>query len=590
MTTMAKDELPPSPSPGADSKPVAKAEISDTSENATIDDPFAHLPADQADILRRQAVVPSARITGSGALYRYASRNDYIIMIGSGICSAAYGAALPCMTIIFGNLQGIFQDYFNGDTSYASFEREMAQFVLYFVYLAIGTFAATYVATVGFVYVGENITGKIRRQYLQSCLRQNIAFFDNVGAGEVTTRITSDMSLIQDGISEKVSQTISAVSTFITAFAIGFANSWKLTLILSCILVAWMANMLLCMNFMLGNMNKSLASYAEGGSLAEEVFSSIRNAVAFGTQDRLAEKYDAHLAKAEFYGFRFKSATGLIMAGLQLILYLGYALAFWQGSKFLTNGELPLSKLLIVMMSVMAGAFVLGAVAPNVQAFTTAIAAADKVFSTIDRASPIDAGDDSPGEKPMEAVIGNLRLENVHHIYPSRPQVVVMNDVTIDIPAGKTTALVGPSGSGKSTIVGLVERFYDPTGGKLYLDGRDISTLNVGWLRQQMALVGQEPVLFSATIFENIAHGLLGSRFEHESEEVKRERIFEAAKEANAHSFISELADGYETNVGQSGFLLSGGQKQRIAIARAIVSDPKSKLMHCRLGPYDTPY
>lgn len=538
-------------------------------------DPFAHLPDFQADILRRQAQIPDAK-KGVAVLYRYTSRNDLLIMIVCGICAAASGAALPSMTIVFGGLQGIFEDYFNGNTTFGHFQDKMGEYVLYFVYLGIGQFAVTYISTVGYIYVGEHITGKIRKNYLQSCLRQNIGFFDNIGAGEVTTRLTADMNLIQDGISEKVSLSISSLSTFIAAFIIGFVNSWKLTLILSCIVVAWMVNMGVCTKFMLGNMNQSLESYGQGGNLADEVFSSIRNAVAFGTQSRLSDQYDVHLAKAEYYGFRFKSATGLIMAGLQAILYLGYGLAFWQGSKFLTQGEMPLSQLLIVMMSVMTGAFVLGNVAPNMQAFMTAVAAGGKIFNTIDRSSPIDAEDDA-GDKP-DTVVGNLRLENIHHIYPSRPEVVVMKDVSIDVPAGKTTALVGPSGSGKSTIVGLVERFYDPVGGKVYLDGHDISKLNVGWLRQQIAMVSQEPVLFGTTIFENIRHGLLGSRFEHDNEETQRARVLDAAKQANAHDFISELIDGYETNVGQRGFLLSGGQKQRIAIARAIVSDPKSKI------------
>lgn len=152
-----------------------------------------------------------------------------------------------------------------------------------------------------------------------------------------------------------------------------------------------------------------------------------------------------------------------------------------------------------------------------------------------------------------------------------------MDDVSLEIPAGKVTALVGASGSGKSTIVGLVERFYDPVQGAVYLDGHDISKLNLRWLRQQMALVSQEPTLFGTTIFNNIRHGLIGTKYEDANEEKQRELVFEAAKKANAHDFVSSLPEKYETNVGERGFLLSGGQKQRIAIARAIVSDPKSK-------------
>jgi len=153
-----------------------------------------------------------------------------------------------------------------------------------------------------------------------------------------------------------------------------------------------------------------------------------------------------------------------------------------------------------------------------------------------------------------------------------------MDDVRLEIPAGKVTALVGASGSGKSTIVGLVERFYDPVQGSVYLDGHDISKLNLRWLRQQMALVSQEPTLFGTTIFNNIRHGLIGTIHQDASEEKQRELVIEAAKKANAHDFVSALPEGYETNVGERGFLLSGGQKQRIAIARAVVSDPKSKL------------
>lgn len=230
--------------------------------------------------------------------------------------------------------------------------------------------------------------------------------------------------------------------------------------------------------------------------------------------------------------------------------------------------------ILTILLAIMIGAFSLGNVAPNAQAFIQAIAAGAKIFATIDRKSPIDPADQNQG-MTLRTVDGSLSLKNVKHIYPSRPEVVVMEDVSLDIPAGKTTALVGASGSGKSTVVGLALRLYDPVDGQVFLDGVDVRDLNVQFLRHQISLVGQEPTLFGTTILENICHGLIGTEHEALSDEKKMDLVIDAAKMANAHTFILELPEGYQTNVGQKGFLLSGGQKQRIAIARAVVSDPK---------------
>ena len=442
----------------------------------------------------------------------------------------------------------------------------MSHFTIYFIYLAIGEFITIYICTVGFIYTGEHIAGKIREHYLAAILRQNIAFFDKLGAGEITTRITADTNLVQDGISEKIALTLTAVATFVTAFVIAFIKYWKLTLILSSTVFAIVTIMAAGSTFIIKYNKQSLESYALGGTVAEEVISSIRNATAFGTQSKLAKQYDSHLVEAEIWGKKLKVILAVMISGMMGVIYFNYGLSFWMGSRFIVDGQMTLSEVLTIMLAIMIGAFSLGNVAPNAQAFTTSVAAASKIYNTIDRISPLNPMSDQ-GDK-LEYIEGNVELKDIKHIYPSRAEVVVMDGINLKVPAGKTTALVGASGSGKSTIVGLIERFYDPVGGQVFLDGHQISKLNLRWLRQQISLVSQEPTLFGTTIFGNIQHGLIGTRYEHDNREQQRKLIEDAAKLANAHDFIIGLPEGYETNVGERGFLLSGGQKQRIAIAR----------------------
>lgn len=227
---------------------------------------------------------------------------------------------------------------------------------------------------------------------------------------------------------------------------------------------------------------------------------------------------------------------------------------------------------LSVLMSVIVAASSMTAISPSLIDFTRAAASASELFRLIDRKSSIDPFDES-GESPSK-VVGDISVDNVVFSYPSRPDTKILNGFSIHFPAGRSTALVGASGSGKSTIVALLERWYNPSSGSIKLDGRPIDKLNLQWLRKNIRIVQQEPVLFSGTIYDNIANGLIGSPWENESRDVKLARVEEAAKNAFAHTFITELPQGYDTVITERGGILSGGQRQRIAIARSIVSEP----------------
>jgi ATP-binding cassette subfamily B (MDR/TAP) protein 1 len=224
----------------------------------------------------------------------------------------------------------------------------------------------------------------------------------------------------------------------------------------------------------------------------------------------------------------------------------------------------------IVIFAILTASFSIAQLPMLIEAVAKARGAASKLFATIDRVPPIDSA--NPGGLKPEKVKGTIALEDVQFNYPARPGVPIFKDLSISFAAGKTSALVGASGSGKSTIVSLIERFYDPFSGSVSLDGYDLRLLNLKWLRSQIGLVSQEPILFATTIRGNVEHGLIGHKLEHATAEEKFAAVREACIKANADVFISKLPLGYDTMVGERGFLLSGGQKQRIAIARAIVS------------------
>ncbi|KAL4777234.1 P-loop containing nucleoside triphosphate hydrolase protein [Aspergillus nidulans var. acristatus] len=539
----------------------------------------------QKQVLEAQVAMPTPKV-GYFRIYSYATGWDLVLLVLGAVCAVGGGAALPLFTVFFGNITSTFRDVASYAMPYDEFYDTLTKNVFYFLYLGIGEFLTIGIATFAFVHTGNSITQKIRVRYLQAILQQNIAFFDSLGAGEITTRISGDMHLIQDGISEKASLVLTGVASFVTAFVIAFVKYWKLALISTSTLGALLLIMGIGSTVSVIYSKRSIECYGKGGSIADNVLNSIRTVAAFGAQETLAKKYEVHLRDAEKNGRIVQMTFALVIAGILGTMYLNYGLGLWMGSKFLVEDpkNVQPGDILTIMMSIILGSYALGNVAPNIQAFSDAVAAATKILGTIERESPLNPMS-TEGEK-LTSVRGEIELRNIRHAYPSRPEVMVMDKFNLRIPAGKTTAFVGPSGSGKSTIIGLLERFYNPVAGAVLLDGHDIESLNLQWLRQQISLVGQEPQLFTATIYENIKYGLIGSDFEKESESAIRARVVKAARLADAHDFISRLPNGYETNIGS--LALSGGQKQRIAIARAIVKEPKILLLDEATSALDT--
>ncbi|CAI0469185.1 unnamed protein product [Linum tenue] len=417
--------------------------------------------------------------------------------------------------------------------------------------------------------VGENLTKRVREKMLAAVLKNEMAWFDQEDneSARIAARLALDANNVRSAIGDRISVIVQNTALLLVACTAGFVLQWRLALVLIAVFPVVVAATVLQKMFMQGFSGDLEAAHAKGTQLAGEAIANLRTVAAFNSESKIIGLFSSNLEVPLRRCFWKGQIAGSGYGIAQFALYASYALGLWYASWLVKHGISDFSKTIRVFMVLMVsanGAAETLTLAPD---FIKGGRAMRSVFELLDRKTEIEP--DEPDSIPApDRLRGEVELKHVDFSYPSRPDIPVFRDISLRAKAGKTMALVGPSGSGKSSVIALVQRFYDPSSGRVMIDGKDIRKYNLKSLRRHIAVVPQEPCLFATTIYENIAYG-------HDS--ASEAEIIEAATLANAHKFVSSLPDGYKTYVGERGVQLSGGQKQRIAIARALLR--KAELM-----------
>ncbi|KAK4496175.1 hypothetical protein PRZ48_012155 [Zasmidium cellare] len=505
-------------------------------------------------------------------IFAYADKWSRALYGAALVGAIASGAALPVMTLAFGSGIRNLASFQPGQSSASDFTSSINGIVLYFVYLFAARFAIGYFATLCICMAAARTTNSLRKAFLSSLLRQGIAHFDETGNGSAAAQITTNGNRINQGIAEKLFTAVAGISMFFAAYIVALSKQWKLALIAMSILPAIFGTMAIALKIDAPLEARVVKIYSRAAEIAHDALASIKSIRAFGAEKKVGEWYDDYLKQALVLGKKKCYIYASLLSSQTFMTISGTALAFWQGHSLFVDGEIDsVGTVFTVVLAVTLGASSVLQVLPQVTAITNASSAAAELFSVIDKPSAMDPL--SPAGDQPEVCQGEIAFRNVGFAYPTRPNAPVLQGLDLSIPAGKTTAIVGPSGCGKSTIVGLLEKWYQPTSGSIILDGRDILDCNTKWLRNNIRLVQQEPTLFEGSVFENVAKGLVNRSSLSADDQMAL--VQEACKSADAHSFVERLPQGYHTQLGEAAGTISGGQRQRLSIARSIISEPK---------------
>mmetsp|Transcript_8851 Transcript_8851/g.26747 ORF Transcript_8851/g.26747 Transcript_8851/m.26747 type:complete len:1342 (-) Transcript_8851:785-4810(-) len=443
--------------------------------------------------------------------------------------------------------------------------------------LAVTSFLGSTGMFYGFGAASENLAYRVRNLMFSAYLRQEPGYFDlpENAVGSVSSKLASDATRLKAKTGEPLQAIVMTVFGLILGVVLSFIFMWPVALISLGILpmLGFAMSIQTAIVFESGEKGRETKQEAELGALAGETLLAMRTVEALCVEKTFQGKYSKMVGP----GIAFKDLlkNGLVYGASFALQHWTFALLLWFGGWCVANLNFTFRDFSIALFAFFFGLFGLSLAASGLTDSKEAVEALRNIFAVLDRETKIDPEAET-GEKP-QLTSGKIQLKNVQFTYPARPDVVVCKSLTFKVKAGQKVGLVGPSGSGKSTVIQLIERFYDPDVGNTIFDKKDVKKLNYRWLHNQMALVGQEPMLFQGTIFDNIALGYNNSK--EASGDCTMERIVEAATLANAHDFIMDLPHGYDTELGQGGTLLSGGQKQRIAIARALIQKPKVLLL-----------